>query len=192
MPTDTERRLVMLERALIAGVAGGTGLIAGTELQRFAPRLAPRAKPVGRLGVNLLKRVIPKSPIGRAAVIAYVAHTQGVGLDTAQDLIENELSEVEEGTRFTRQLLTPIQIASAIKDRKRRLSMANKAVKYGMGVLKAGGKAATGAAKGKLPKGAFKIATVAAGLANPNTPSRVKKGVSKVNKLARKIRSWWK
>jgi len=71
------------------------------------------------------------------------------------------------------------------------ISKANKAVKFAMDYLKAGSKATTGADKGKLPKGAFKTATKAAGLANPNTKSTIGKGASKLKSLARKIRSWW-
>jgi len=40
-------------------------------------------------------------------------------------------------------------------------------------------------------KGAFKIATKAAGLANPATKSVIGKGKGKVKALARKIRKWW-
>jgi len=73
---------------------------------------------------------------------------------------------------------------------RRKVSKANKAVKHAMGLLKAGTKASTGADKGKLVKGAFKMATKAAGLANPNTASKIK-GKGKLKALARKLRSWW-
>ena len=73
---------------------------------------------------------------------------------------------------------------------RRKVSKANKAVKHAMGLLKAGPKRSTGADKGKLVKGAFKMATKAAGLANPNTASKIK-GKGKLKALARKIRSWW-
>ena len=76
--------------------------------------------------------------------------------------------------------------------RKRKVSKANKAVKHAMSLLKAGSKKATGADKGKLAKGSFKLATRAAGLANPNTASKIGKGKGKLKALARKIRSWWK
>lgn len=74
---------------------------------------------------------------------------------------------------------------------KRKLSKANKAVKQGMIFLKSGTKAQTGSVPGTLPAGAFKIATKAAGLANPNTKSTIGKGKSLIKKLARKLRSWW-
>jgi len=72
------------------------------------------------------------------------------------------------------------------------VSKANKAVKAGMAMLKAGTKRTTGAAPGKLPKGAFAIATKAAGLANPGTPSGIRIGKSVTNLLARKLKKWWK
>jgi hypothetical protein len=75
---------------------------------------------------------------------------------------------------------------------KRLVSKANKAVKQGMKLLKSGTKAQTGSRPGTLPAGAFKIATKAAGLANPNTkPSKIGKGKSRIKRLARKLRSWW-
>jgi len=73
---------------------------------------------------------------------------------------------------------------------KRKISKANRAVAYGMKLLKSGTKAFSGADKGKLPKGAFATATVAAGLANPKTGGSTK-GKGKAKALARKIRSWW-
>jgi len=73
---------------------------------------------------------------------------------------------------------------------RRKVSKANKAVKHAMGLLKAGTKASTGADKGKLPRGAFLTSVKAAGLANPNTPSRIK-GKGKIKNLARKLKRWW-
>ncbi|HHZ94687.1 MAG TPA: hypothetical protein EYN67_03810 [Flavobacteriales bacterium] len=61
-----------------------------------------------------------------------------------------------------------------------------------MDLLRGGTKASTGADKGKLPKGAFKTAVKAAGLANPGTKSVIGKGKSKVKALARKLKKWWK
>jgi len=75
---------------------------------------------------------------------------------------------------------------------KRKVSKANKAVKHGMSLLRSGTKAATGADKGKLPKAAFKIATQAAGLANPGTKSGIGKGKTVKKALARKLKKWWK
>jgi len=75
--------------------------------------------------------------------------------------------------------------------KKRKVSRANKAVKQAMTWLKAGTKAASGAKPGRLPAGAFKTAVMAAGRANPNTKSRIGKGKSKMNKLARRLKKWW-
>ena len=74
---------------------------------------------------------------------------------------------------------------------KRKVSKANRAVKQAMTWLKAGTKAATGAAPGKLAKGSWVRAVRAAGRANPNTPSRIGKGKSIMNKLARRLKKWW-
>ena len=122
--------------------------------------------------------------------MAYVAHTQGVSLETAQDLVEQEIEMQQAQPQFFLQE----QIKAEIRDpgrAKRKVSKANKAVKHAMGLLKAGTKRSTGADKGKLPKGAFKLATKAAGLANPGTKSKIGKGKGVVKALARKIRKWW-
>jgi len=81
-------------------------------------------------------------------------------------------------------------IQTSGKAARRTISKANKAVKHAMGLLKAGTKASTGADKGKLPRGAFLTSVKAAGLANPNTPSRIK-GKGKIKNLARKLKRWW-
>ena len=74
---------------------------------------------------------------------------------------------------------------------KRKASRANTAVKQAMKWLKGGGTSTTGAVKGRLPKNAFKIATIAAGKANPKTKSKPGKGKSILNKLARRLKKWW-
>jgi len=144
---------------------------------RAAPRLAMTG---ARVGLTVAKR----HPVIFAAALAYegIIHRDQI-MEIAEELDQGRAREVWE------ELSGPI--VGPITAVKRKLSKANRAVKYGMGVLKAGSQGSTGAAKGKLPKGAFKLATVAAGLANPNTPSRIKKGTSKLKSLARKIRSWW-
>jgi len=73
----------------------------------------------------------------------------------------------------------------------RRISKANRAVKQAMSWLKAGTKAATGAAAGTLPGGAFRIAVKAAGMANPKTKSKPGKGKSIMHKIARRLKKWW-
>jgi len=74
---------------------------------------------------------------------------------------------------------------------KRKISKANRAVKQAMTWLKGGTKSTTGAKPGLLPKGAFRTAVKAAGAANPNTKSRIGKGKSIMNKLARRLKKWW-
>ena len=79
----------------------------------------------------------------------------------------------------------------SISPPKRRKSRANTAVSQAMKWLKGGTRKATGAAPGKLAKNAFKMATKAAGMANPKTPSKPGKGKSIINKLARRLKKWW-
>jgi len=207
MPTNTERRLDQLENALIAAVAGGGGLVAGAEIQKYLPRYAPRAAPVARLGRAAAGRLgsaavrgATSTPAGRAvtlAALAFTAYKAGLSVETAAELMEEQVEEVREGQRFVSPLLTPVPRAildpgAAIPRYKRKVSKANKAVKQAMSLLKGGTKAATGADKGKLVKGAFKMATKAAGLANPKTKSIIGKGKGKTKALARKLRKWWK
>jgi len=112
-------------------------------------------------------------------------------LDTARDIVESEIVMQQRQPQFFLQE----QIKAEIRDPgriKRKVSKANKAVKHAMSLLKAGTKRSTGADKGKLSKGAFKIATKAAGLANPNTKSVIGKGKSITKALARKLKKWWK
>ena len=85
----------------------------------------------------------------------------------------------------------PISTIARMPAVKRKVSKANRAVKEGMRILKAGGKAVSGTPAGKLPKAAFRIATKAAGLANPKTKSKPGKGKSIINKLARRLKKWW-
>ena len=195
MPTDTERRLEALENLLLFGGGVTAGTASGRQLAAAAAKAAARRAPgvAARAGGTALG-VARRHPYATAAFIAYVAHKEGVSLDTARDLVEEQVQEVQEAQRFVSPLLTPVQLGKIAMDpgaTKRKVSKANRAVKYGMSLLKGGTKAATGADKGKLPKGAFKMATVAAGLANKNTKSKIGKGKGKVKSLARKIRKWW-
>jgi len=186
LPTDTERRLKALERLAIFG----GGIAAGTASGRQLAAAAARRAPVAAIGIAR------KHPLGTAAFIAYVAHKEGVSLETARELVEEQVESVQEAQSFVSPLLTPLPRAlmdpGAVLPRyKRKISKANKAVKYGMSLLKAGTKAATGADKGKLPAKAFATATKAAGLANKRTASKIGRGRSKLKNLARKIKKWW-
>jgi len=107
----------------------------------------------------------------------------------AQRLVAEMYVHRDNITEGAQEVVPGIQASG--KAARRKVSKANKAVKHAMSLLKAGPKSSTGADKGKLAKGSFRLAVKAAGLANPNTPSRIKKGKGKVKALARKIRSWW-
>ncbi len=192
MPTDTERRLEALENLLLFGGGVAAGTASGRQLAAAAAKAAARRGPaIAARGAGTALGVARRHPYATAAFVAYVAHKEGVSLETARELVEDQVQEVQEAQRFVSPLLAPVQVGTAIRDRKRKVSKANKAVKHAMGLLKAGSKRSTGADKGKLPKGAFKIATKAAGLANPGTKSKIGKGKGKVKALARKIRKWW-
>jgi len=175
MATDTERRLEVLENLLLfgggvtAGTASGRQLI-GAAARRAAPAVTPMA----------VSRFVGKHPAATVVALGYTAHRLGTA-----ELIAEELAEP-----FIETL--PIVTPSRIRKEKRKLSKANKAVKHAMDLLKGGTKASTGADKGKLPKGAFKTAVKAAGLANPGTKSVIGKGKSKLKNLARKLKKWWK
>jgi hypothetical protein len=176
MPTDTERRLEQLENVLLFGGGVAAGTASGRQLAAAAARRAPAvavraAGTAGRVGVAVARR----HPVGTAATLAYLGY---IHRDDIADVAET----IGEGVQ---------EIMPSGKAARRKVSKANKAVKHAMSLLKTGSKRATGADKGKLPKGAFKMATVAAGLANKKTRSKIGKGKGRVKALARKIRKWW-
>jgi len=183
MPTDTERRLEQLENLLLFGGGVAAGTASGRQLAAAAARAVPRAGMRGlgtaaRLGVTVAQR----HPVGTAATLAYLGY---IHRDDIRDVAET----LGEGLEEVAQLIPGGGPTEIVK--KRALSKANKAVKYGMDLLKAGTKASTGADKGKTPKGAFRMVTKAAGLANPKTKGNTK-GKGKLKALARKIKKWWK
>ena len=161
-----------------------------------AARIAPRA----------VATVARTNPYALAATLAYAGYIHRdeiaeVGAAIAdnprtQAAYEDLLESGEAVVGRLREPFTQVRTVGGLGrpagfPTKRRVSKANKAVKHAMGLLKAGAKASTGADKGKLPKGAFKIATKAAGLANPKTKSKPGKGKSIINKLARRLKKWW-
>jgi hypothetical protein len=186
MPTKLERRLELLENLLIAGTAGGTAGYLGYQ--------------VGARGAAPAARAVAVTPVGRAALAGITYHQLRQEINerdreafAAADTSPEAQEAYALAQRFRRYPSTgalSIQAAERIK-KTRTVSKANKAVKHAMALLKAGNKGSTGADKGKLPKGAFKMATIAAGLANPVTPSKIGKGATRIKKLARKIRKWW-
>jgi len=187
MPTRREiaEAIAILTGGRVAQVGAGVIQQTAAEARAFralsaggqARAAAGTAARGARFGV---RQAVTKNPWGVAALLAYEGY---IHRDEIADLAFALGAGVEE-------VVTRGGPTTAFK--KRTISKANKAVKFAMDYLKAGSKATTGADKGKLPKGAFKTATKAAGLANPNTPSRIKKGKSKLMSLARKIRAWWK
>jgi len=181
MPTDTERRLEALENLLLFGGGVAAGTASGRQLAAAAARRVPGvavrgAATAGRLGLTVAKR----HPLGMAATLAYLGYIRRDDIREVAETLGEGAEEVGSN------------IQAAGKAGRRKVSKANKAVKFAMDYLKAGTKRATGADKGKLSKGAFKIATKAAGLANPNTKSIIGKGKSITKALARKIKKWWK
>jgi len=161
----------VLRRGLRAAVAG-TGRTAG--------RLAVTG---GRMGLLAARAHPAGAALSTAVTLAYLGYIH-------QDEIRDVAEALGEGLEDIAGLIPGEGPAAIMK--KRALSKANKAVKFAMDYLKAGTKATTGADKGKLPKGAFRLSVKAAGLANPNTQSSIGKGKSKLKALARKIKKWWK
>jgi len=182
MATDTERRLEALENLLLigGGVAAGTASTLGLQSQ-LGRQLAKRGA-VAAPGV--IGRAATRHPVTATAAILLTARTLGLNTMETAELIAEEMAIPALQT-------IPAITPGAVRREKRRISKANKAVKYGMDLLKAGTKRSTGADKGKLPKGAFTLVTKAAGLANPKTKSVIGKGKSKVKALARKLKKWW-
>jgi len=194
--------------AAVALLTGGRAVGAGVATVRRAraeklafEALSARGKvkaagvAAGRAGRFVGRQAVTKNPYGVAAVLAYegwihrdeihdVAGAMAGAVPTAIGATFEGMGELMRGEQTG-------LIASKFPA-KRKLSKANRAVKHAMSLLKAGPKRSTGADKGKLVKGAFRMATKAAGLANPMTKSKIGKGKGKVKALARKIRSWWK
>jgi len=193
MPTDTERRLDELERLLFYGTGVGTGALVSSKRSGRALRRGLRAlvagtgRTAGRLAVTG----------GRMGLLAARAHPVGAAVSTAATLAylgyihRDDIMDVAEALGEIDIPSIPGVRGSAVSaGKKRSLSKANRAVKYGMDYLKAGTKATTGADRGVVPIGAFKTATKAAGLANPNTKGNTT-GKGKIKALARKIKKWW-
>ena len=152
-------------------------------LTRLAARGVTRGIPMAARAARFAART---NPYTLAALLMYEGyiHRDAI-MDVAETIAEADIPSID----------IPLVERSAVTAGKvrvmRKVSKANKAVKQGMKELKAGTKASTGADKGKLPKGAFGIATKAAGLANPKTKSKIGKGKTVTNKLARRLKKWW-
>jgi hypothetical protein len=207
------------QRDLLIAVGLGDFLVGGklTAVTKKALMATLRAlKPVAISEAKGLTRLAARGVIGAARFLPHVAKTNpwvlAATLATAGYIKREEIGEVARavaddprtqavyedllaGGEVVQQTLQPFaELVGPPRIRpvsKRRVSKANQAVKVAMGWLRGGGKALTGAAIGTLPKGAFKIATKAAGMANPKTKSKPGKGKSIMNKLARRLKKWW-
>lgn len=149
---------------------------------------------IGVGGARLAGKVAMRHPVLTAAGVIYVAHQNQ---DEIRQLMQQgyeilpEIGVAGDPGEFGQIRPGPIMATIPTKTIKRAVSKANRAVQQGMKILKAGTKAQTGSKPGTLAKGAFKLATKAAGLANPKTPSRIGKAKTKLNKLARRLKKWW-
>ena len=170
--------------ARVAGRAIGTGLA----------RVPGTAMGIAARGAGAARFIALRHPyVAAGAVIAVGIHERDKIADLLSqgyELVQTPVAVGDPG-EFGQIRPGPMMATIPTKTIKRAVSKANMAVKQGMKILKAGTKAQTGSKPGTLAKGAFKIATKAAGLANPKTKSRIGKAKTKVNKLARKIRKWW-
>jgi len=157
--------------------------------------LAAPAVPVAARGAGLGLRgaaaLARRHPLGALGATGLAAHQLGY-LDPTYELLERERQMAAESFAMAAPTILPELEQTYIAPVKRRLSVANKAVKEAVAILKRGTKGTTGAPPGKLPKGYFSIATKAAGLANPGTPSGLKIGKSVTKYVARKLKKWWK
>ena len=195
MPTETEKAIAVLLGSRVAQV--GVGAVKRARAEQLAFQALGRrsqarvlATGAGRAGRFVGRQAITKNPWGIAAVLAYEGY---IHRDEIAEVAESIVGVAREAAIGEREAMGPPGLSELSFDprRKRKVSKANKAVKHGMSLLKAGSKRSTGAGKGILPKGAFKLATKAAGLANKNTRSKIGKGKGRLKALARKIRSWW-
>lgn len=207
------------QRDLLIAVGLGDFLVGGklTALTKKALMATLRAlKPVAVSEAKGLTRLAARGVVGAARLVPYVARTNpyilAASLLVAGYIKREEIAEVGAaiaddprtqaayedllaGGQAVQQTLQPFAELPGLPGirpiSKRKVSKANRAVKQAMAWLKGGTKSTTGAKPGILPKGAFKTAVRAAGAANPNTKSRIGKGKSIMNKLARRLKKWW-
>ena len=194
MPTAKEiaTAIALLGGGRAAGAAVSTVRSVRAEQAAFQAlsrrgQLQAAAVATGRAGRFVGRQAVTKNPYGLAALLVYEGYVHRDDLaDVAVAIGEGAISIGEAGGAFIRD-----EDAKAATTT-RKVSKANKAVRHAMSLLKGGTKASTGADKGKLVKGAFKIATKAAGLANPGTKSKIGIGKTITKALARKLKKWWK
>ncbi len=209
------------QRDLLIAVGLGDFLVGGkltavsknalmATIRALKPVAVSEAKGLTRLaarGVVGAARIAPRAamaaartnPYAVAATLAYMGYIHRDEIEAVAESVgameapgEREALQRSAAIDVQRGLIGgPSPVPEFIGGAKRKVSKANKAVKEGMKILKGGGKAMTGTVAGKLPKDAFKTATKAAGLANPKTASKIGKGKSTINKLARRLKKWW-
>jgi len=220
MATNADQELAAY---LLAGAAVGhaiadfasAGALSKVERNTLLRILRKAMPPLGRFAgrqaltvASTAGMVARRHPALTAGAIAYIAHTQGVSLDTARAIAEQEVQAFRSQPQFFLEEQVKERIRefeptvlpggglgrgqpAASRAARRKISRANTAVKQGMKWLRAGTKAATGAVPGILPARAFRTTVIAAGMANPRTKSKPGKGKSIMNKLARRLKKWW-
>ena len=177
------KHVIPITGRIVAAEAVGLGRLAVRGVPRVAMGLA-RSNPYTLAAALLYAGYIKREEIAEVgAAIADDPRTQAA----YEDLLAGGQA-VQQTLQPFAELAGPPRIKPVSK---RSISKANKAVKQGMKWLKEGGKGVSGAVAGALPTAAFKIATKAAGMANPKTKSKPGKGKSIMNKLARRLKKWW-
>jgi len=201
-------KVTKAEMNLLGKIVRASGRVAAREAVGLG-RLAVRGAPVAARGLALAARTNPYSLAATLAFAGYIKREEIADVARAvaddprvQEVYEDVLAGAQTVTGTMREAaihtygpdLSGLSAGGALAARvrpKRKTSRANTAVKQAMKWLKGGGASTTGALKGRLPKNAFKIATKAAGMANPKTPSKPGKGKSIMNKIARRLKKWW-
>jgi hypothetical protein len=131
---------------------------------------SPRA--TGKAFVKAGRFAARRYPVGIIALGLYEAHKRGyLNRSDWQDAASELAGEIKEGSFLEGAEVGPLAAIPKVKA-KRVVSKANKAMKLAM----------------KATKNNFKEATKIASKANPNTKSKIGKGVTKAKKLARQIR----
>ena len=189
---------VLLRGKGVAARTAQAGLRASARAIVAAGSLGARAAPVAaRGGAGLARGALGlgaayarRHPVIAGAGALYGAHELGA-FDPVYEALEQERQMAAQNWATAAPTIIPELTETYVAPVKRRVSKANKAVKQAMQILKVGTKAQTGSKPGTLPRGAFKMATKAAGLANPKTASKIGTAKTKLNKLAMKVRRWW-
>ena len=178
--TKAENKLlVAMVRAAGRGLARAPGTVAA----------------IGVGGARLAGKVAMRHPALATAGVVYIAYQNQ---DEIRQLLQQGYELIPESVAigdpgdFGQIRPGPMAVFADPRKVIRAVSKANRAVRQGMKLLKSGSKATTGASPGKLPAQAFRTAVKAAGLANPKTKSTIGKAKTKLNKLAKKLRAWWK